>query len=77
MSNTKPAFPDNATVNSLIRRELFFMLFTGLMISILIAWATVGLVDKPFIIRFFYSSAIIVSLNIIACIVKTLRHVKK
>lgn len=53
------------------------MLFMGLMISVLIAWATVGLIDKPFIIRFCYASAIMVALNITAYMVKIVRHVKK
>jgi hypothetical protein len=52
------------------------MLFMGLMISVLIAWATVGLIDKPFIIRFCYASAIMVALNITAYMVKIVRHVK-
>ncbi|WP_439233815.1 hypothetical protein [Klebsiella pneumoniae] len=77
MSNIKPVFPDGAPVKLLIRREFFLMLFMGLMISVLIAWATVGLIDKPFIIRFCYASAIMVALNITAYMVKTVRHVKK
>lgn len=77
MNNIKPIMPNDAPVNLLIRREFFLMVTMGLMISILIAWATVGLFEASFIIRFCCASAVMVSLNIIAYIVKTLRQVKK
>jgi hypothetical protein len=77
MSNIKSVIPENAPVKLLIRREFSLMLLMGLMFSVLIAWMTVGLIDKPFIIRFCFASAIMVTLNITAYIVKSLRHVKK
>ncbi|MBA0219605.1 hypothetical protein H4F33_11405 [Pectobacterium brasiliense] len=76
MSNSKSFLSDDVPVATLIRRELFFMIISGLMVSVLIAWATVGLFDADFLVRFFIASAGILSLNLFAYIVKKLRQLK-
>lgn len=76
MRPLKPSFVDDVPISTLIRREFFFMVISGLMISILIAWATVGLFETTFAVRFFYASVSIISLNVIAYIVKMSRRLK-
>lgn len=76
MNNSRPSFVDDVPISTLIRRELFFMIISGLMISILIAWATVGLFEASFSARFLYASVSIISLNIIAYTVKVSRRLK-
>lgn len=76
MNNSRPSFVDDVPISTLIRREFFFMIISGLMISILIAWATVGVFETSFSVRFLYASVSIISLNIIAYIVKVSRRLK-
>ncbi|TKI04306.1 hypothetical protein [Martelella alba] len=74
MKLSRPLSPGRLSTIALIRRELCLMIVAGLMISLLIAWATVGLFDAVFLLRFCYASMGIVSLNIIAYLVKVARH---
>ncbi|MBA0168385.1 MULTISPECIES: hypothetical protein [Pectobacterium] len=76
MNNVQGQFSDNPSRITLIRRELGLMVVAGLLVSILIAWATVGIFEGSFLIRFIYAASGIVSLNVIAYFVKVYRQTR-